>query len=389
MKIAYVSKINFPSKQTNALSIMKMCQAMHNDGHEVTLFAYRNRLRNYNESSLYRAYGIAGGFTIITVFVPQKLLFFKIFSMYYSYLAMRKIKKIKANLIYSRLANFELGMIKNDLPIIYEMHSLGPFVKSNKLRNHFIKLLYSKSFKRIIVTTELIKASLTQIFQQLDLNVDIKVARLSADYPITISDQALDSFKKDNMIDSRKFNVGYTGVLKNVELRGIPLILEMAEKLPLVDFHIVGGDKEDLVGYDKYFELKNLIFHGYQQSDKIPYYLLCFNAVLSPLRSSANSLNPLGRNMSPLKISQYLAYSKVIIASNIPQHSEIIKNGENGILVDESSVDEYVSTIEVLMKMEEDELKQLSSNALKTYNDSFTPNKRLAIIFEGLERRGV
>lgn len=342
-------------------------------------------MRKYSNYELKNLYGVKGDFRIVTFFVPSKLLYFQLIRYFYSLIYAISIKNKGFDLIFSRLAVVELSFISREIPVIYEMHSPGPFNKDEKNRNRFVKLLNRKKFIRLIVTTNILKEIVTSELYENNIEIDVQVARLSAEYPISFSAEEIDDFKKMNFINPGKFIVGYTGVLMNVELRGIPLILSIAKKLPEVDFHIVGGSEDDINGYTEQKKLNNIFFHGYQNPKSIPLFLSCFDLVINPLRLIKENNFKSIRNFSPLKISRYLAYAKVIIASNIPQHNELIKSYFNGILVKDGDVEAYVCAINEVMRMSKKDVDYISKNAFLTYKNNLTPTKRMKSIFGGLE----
>ena len=104
-------------------------------------------------------------------------------------------------------------------------------------------------------------------------DIEIVVARLSAENPIQIDKEQLEDFKiKQLKGENFKYHVGYTGYLDTVGLRGTDIICKTALLMPKVAFHIVGG-KPDIVSYwvdfaEKYNQHQNIFFMG----TKIPYY---------------------------------------------------------------------------------------------------------------------
>jgi glycosyltransferase involved in cell wall biosynthesis len=54
--------------------------------------------------------------------------------------------------------------------------------------------------------------------------------------------------------------------------------------------------------------------------------------------------------MSPLKLFDYLASGKAIIATNLPVYNHILKDGYNCLLVDPNNYDDWINKIQLLNK---------------------------------------
>ena len=377
MKILYVSQAYLPSQTSNSLSIMRMCQAFSDCGHEVTLTGIGC---NKDTSEITKYYGLRGGFNIQTFFfhkligqlrLREHLLAFKI----------RKLAiELKPDIIYSRLCLSALAKLPSDLPVVFEMHSPGPVSKSGYHRRKFSAFLKNKNFRRIVVTTKMLKSYLIDLYP----NIDIVIARLSSEHPTSINDVNLMKFKKDTIKGKNEFRVGYTGFLDNTGLRGTDIICKIAEKIKDVDFHIVGGTKPMVDYWSNYSASKNVYFYGHQNPSLIPLFLESFDIVLATLKLQKDSTKPMGKGMSPLKIPQYLACGCVIVASDIPAHLEILEHRKNAMICEVANIDQWVSTIH-LLRLDEQLRNKISRNAYKTYLDDFTPEIRINKILSGID----
>ena len=65
------------------------------------------------------------------------------------------------------------------------------------------------------------------------------------------------------------------------EGRGIDIILEIAKERLDINFHLVGGNKEEL-DYWSQIASKNIFFHGYIDNSLVGEYLKAFDIVLMP-----------------------------------------------------------------------------------------------------------
>ena len=92
---------------------------------------------------------------------------------------------------------------------------------------------------------------------------------------------------------------------------------------------------------------------------------------------------PTGAGMSPLKIPQYMAYRKAIVASDIPAHREVLEDGRTATLVAPTDVAAWVLAISDLLK-EPLKRQMLGDYAYRDYSEGFTSEGRVKTILCGL-----
>ena len=84
---------------------------------------------------------------------------------------------------------------------------------------------------------------------------------------------------------------------------------------------------------------------------------------------------------SPIKLFEYLAAGKVILSTNIPIISSIIKDGIHGYL---SDINNYSVTIEHIINMSKKEKKSIGASA-KILASTYTYTGRARAIINGYE----
>jgi glycosyltransferase involved in cell wall biosynthesis len=387
MKILYISSALFPSQKSHTLSIMRMCQAFSDFGHEVVLGGVRPK-KDMADPIAY--YGLKGGFLVKSKWlswffnnkVTNKLLINQIIMAFSN---KKLIKEFEPDIIYSRLTLLDLLLVPKDKPIIYEMHSLGYLGKSVLTAVFFRWIVRKKNFIKIIVTTTILKEILQKEFPDLE----IVVARLSAEPPVEVAQSQLEQFRKTQLLGAERFSkhVGYTGYLDMIGLRGTDVLCQTAALMPNVAFHIVGGEPEILKYWQEYAasynQHGNIFFYGYRNPSEIPLFLNAFDVVLAPLQYRPSAKAPTGANMSPLKIPQYMSYKKSIIASYIPSHREVLRDEQNALLVAHDNPDAWRTAIQRLLN--DDDLRlRIGQQAQADYYAEFTPDNRVKKILEGL-----
>ena len=385
MKIHYLSGSSFPSEISHTLSKLKMCQAFSNSGHKVLLTGVDSK----HPRSLKEFYDLSDDFEVrlqklnrlFDNALTRKL---KLKNLINGIYHVKELKKFKPDIIYSRLTLLELMFLPKDLPLIYEMHSLGYLEKGFFARITFKFLLRKKNFKRIIVSSN----ALATLLKKYVADIEIVVARLSAENPIQIGEKQLVDFKiKQLKGESFKYHVGYTGYLDTVGLRGTDIICKTASLMPKVAFHIVGG-KPDIVSYwvdfaKKYNQHQNIFFYGHKPPTSIPFYLKCFHVGLAPLQHRPEPRAPLGANMSPLKLPQYMAYRMAMVVSDLNAHREILTQDQTALFVKHDNVEQWRINIEKLL-ISSQKRKEMGENCYNEYLKNFTPTGRVKTILKGL-----
>jgi glycosyltransferase involved in cell wall biosynthesis len=109
--------------------------------------------------------------------------------------------------------------------------------------------------------------------------------------------------------------VTYAGHL--YDYKGIPTILQAAQLMPEVDFHLIGGLPDDLARYATTIQrddLHNVFLHGICPHAEVPPFLWHADVLL--LVPSAH--HPSAAWTSPIKLGEYLASGTPVVATSIP-----------------------------------------------------------------------
>jgi glycosyltransferase involved in cell wall biosynthesis len=146
--------------------------------------------------------------------------------------------------------------------------------------------------------------------------------------------------------------VGYVGQL--YPGKGMEIVERVAFKLPHLDFHVIGGLERDLTAWKSKGMGPNVIFHGFVSQEELSGYINCLDVCLLPnqrvvqpyTRKRGKAIN-IGDYCSPLKMFDYMAHGKAIVASDLPVLREIL-NESNAVLVDPEDVGAWSMAIESL-----------------------------------------
>ncbi len=368
MRILYISNSIIPSRTANSIHVMKMCQAMADNGHEVILIA-PNQKKSYekNIEDVYEYYGVRKNFKI------KKLLYPNIYGrsvLYTLSICLFLIFNKKFNLIYGRFlfGCYIAALLRNE--VIFEAHD-PIYERRNIELIIFTKLTKSNFLKKIIVISEELK----KIFLKKSFlaNSRIQVAHDGADQVKNLN------YKIDLQGRKENFKVGYVGNLYSG--KGIEVISSIYDKVENdIEFHIIGGKKKDIDFWKKKISSDNVFFYGFIPQAKLSEYINSLDICLLPnqINLFLKGVGNISSYTSPLKLFDYMAHQKAIIASDLPVIREVL-NKENSILVKPHKSMEWISAIE---KLKNTNLRKLLSNKALSDSYTYTWNKRVSDIIK-------
>lgn len=103
--------------------------------------------------------------------------------------------------------------------------------------------------------------------------------------------------------------IGYTGAIIESRLDSA-LLYEVIKKLPEYNFVFVGPEDGHFSNHALH-QLQNVYFTGSKQVEELPQYIQYFDVCINP-----QILNPITDGNYPLKIDEYLAIGKPVVATN-------------------------------------------------------------------------
>lgn len=365
MKILYAAASPVPSKAANSVHVAKMAQALALNGHDVTLMSPKPPHADgtkYIDSDVFDFYGLLRIFK----FAPYPVTMDRQGTLSYAFAAMKKQKRENFDFIFTRCLPTALVATLCFSPVLYERHS---DFWGSKLQE-FVYRLISRlpTYKGTIVVSHALKDLYVNTFKTPKHLVH--VAADGSD-PIQFDPQATPPFEKNG----RKA-VGYIGHL--YKGRGIDLIAEMARHRPQYDFHIVGGNDNDLAFWKKQLkDVPNMVFHGHVQHAHTKNFLLNFDTVLAPYQKKV--IVALGNNtekwMSPLKIFESMSSGKPLICSDMPVLREVLEDDVNCVLCPPEDNDAWVRALDKVLT-DESYAKRISDRALFDFMEHYTWQRR-------------
>jgi glycosyltransferase involved in cell wall biosynthesis len=186
-------------------------------------------------------------------------------------------------------------------------------------------------------------------------------------------------------ISQNRFLAVYTGHMTSI--KGVEVLVDIAEKVPEIDFLLIGGptkdDVERISNLAKSKGITNVEVTGWVNPHMVPPYLYAADVLLIPPTSKPLEIHK--RTVLPIKVFNYLAAGRVIFAPDLPDTAELLQHGVNSYRVEPDNIDAAAEGLRVLA---EDTLLA-DSLADRAYKDSkqFTWEERARKLRAYMEER--
>jgi len=270
------------------------------------------------------------------------------------------LSKDKTRVYYCRQSYAADFFLKKGRRVIWELHGLPSEAEFEFLKQAF----NAPNFIALVVITNTLKSDVVGV-----------LGEQYADSIHILPDAAdIDRFDYLPMKDlSSDLKIGYIG--SNYPGKGWEIIEKLPEKCKS-EFHIYGFSHDEN-------PFSNVKFYGKVPYSQIPKALNTFDIGLLPnqpdviMRAGDN----IGKYTSPMKLFEYMASGKVMVASDLPVIREILTDEHNALLVPHDDVDAWLSAID---RLEKDRVlyKRLQEQAYKDVCDFYSYNARVRRIID-------
>jgi glycosyltransferase involved in cell wall biosynthesis len=370
MKIAYISAAEIPSIKANSIQVMKVCQALVQNGHSVQLFA--PGIGDLEMSDVKQHYGIHEDFKI------TKIPFLKFLrKVDYSIRSMGAARKIGSELVITRILWVaRLAQLWN-IPVILELHELpagrfAPWV--------FKQVVFSNRKCLLIFITHALKSQTVAGFGKFPDGLHTFVAPDGVD---------LERYEKLPGSSTARRSIGLADGLTAAysggfyEGRGIESVLNLAGSFPGVHFLLIGGTNQQ-VGFWKQRAqqagLNNVTFTGFIPNERLPFYQAAADILLMPYaqRVAGSSGGDIASVSSPMKMFDYMASGRIILSSDLPVLREVLDE-TNAIFYKTGNEQDLVSCFQKVIGNIE-KYKQLGNKAKEDVKQYAWRNRMVKIM---------
>jgi glycosyltransferase involved in cell wall biosynthesis len=354
VRLIYLANNRIPSEKANSLQIMQMCRAFQQEGAEIRLVVPHRMqpkvMRTVADPFAY--YGLPDRFPIVRLpcvdaleVAPSRLqpVAFALQSSTFCLSVAGYLASHRADLYYSRdpLSTLLLGRAPGSVRsrAVYEAHT---FPKPGPRQQAHVDSI--ARMRGVVCITR----GLADEYEALGIpRSRILVAPDAVELERFASMPDRDEARRRLGIPLDRKVVCYTGHL--YPWKGAHTLALASRYLP--DDHltyIVGGTEQDLAAFGQFLAeegLERVQTTGHVPPDQIPDYLAAADVVALPNsgRSAASA-----RYTSPMKLFEYMAARRPIVASRLPAIKEVLRHGETGWLVDADDPEALAAGIRVV-----------------------------------------
>jgi glycosyltransferase involved in cell wall biosynthesis len=355
-RLLYLANARIPTEKAHGLQIMQNCEAFAEVGADVTLWAARRINPGGRGVDPWAHYGVARNFRLRRLpcidmhpLVPErtdlfaKLVFFLQLGTY-ALAALIGVLFTRADIYYSRdaLTLLLLSLVRPKRALAYEAHKFAPTGRGRALQT----LLLCRVGSVIAITPSLrddligLGADPARVIVAHD---GVRAARF-ADLPDRDAARQALGWPVDALI------VGYVGRLHTLAMdKGVGTLVDALAGIEGAALGLVGGPDDMAaalrarwIGHG--LPPERFLYAGQVPPDAVPRYLRAFDVCAMPHPYTPQ----FARATSPLKLFEYMAAGRAIVASDLPGWADVIHDGETVLLVPPGDVDALAAALERL-----------------------------------------
>lgn len=354
MRILYLADIRFPLERANGIQSMETCHALAERGHDVTLIVRPDTETPARDPFAF--YGLPRVPRLHVEVVPVTGPAAARRAGYLTFAIGRSLGTARQDVVFTRdlaLASLVIGLPRAlRAPVVYEAHTIaadaararpdlltgGAAASPSKLRR--LEARDGRVWRGAdgyVTITDGLRRELERRFGPRPRIAMIPDGVRLAPAPGIQSPTS-----------ERPFTIGYAGHL--YPWKGVDLIVEAVAAMPDARALIVGGhDKEPDLARVKAFAteldcVNRITFTGLIPPSDVPARLRETDVLVLPNPRSVIS----DAHTSPLKLFEYMAAGRPIVASDLPSIGEVLRDGVNAVMVEPGNPQALVAGIRKL-----------------------------------------
>jgi len=341
MKIACITTSVVPSKTANSIQAMKVVHALHEIGHEVTLWVPEFKKSNWDEIA--DIYGLRSRFEITWVrYLP-------ISKQYdFCWKAVASANRWGAQVVYTWALQAAVFAQMRGLPAAMEFHDFP----MGRLGPELFKIFASSSQKKLsLCTTRALAEGMEDRYHYKFHPDELQIAPNGTEIE-RYADLPSPENARQSLNLPQGFTVGYSGHF--YVGRGMELLTEIARQMPEVNFLWVGGRAEDIAPWQQQLndqDIHNVTITGFIPNSRLPLYQAAADVLAMPYgkKISGSSGGDISKVINPMKMFDYMAAGRPILASNIPVFHEVLHD-EIALFCESENPTSWISAIRALQQ---------------------------------------
>jgi len=339
LKILYLANARIPSRTANSIQVMKVSAALASLGHEVELVVPRFHGRPAETHGLEEHYGVRGGFRVRWL-AGWRLLG----RVAWEGLAAAHALRSRADLFVTRNERVAWTLARAGRATVLEVHQ--PPAKHLD-RWAMDALAATPGLRLVVVISEALRRRLVAAHPTLGTTRAL-VEHDGVDLARFAGGPSAPEARARLGWPETPLTAGYAGHL--YAGRGVDLVLELAGRFPLMAFRLMGGEPEAVERVREEARdrrLANVTLHGFVANQELPLHLAACDVLLMPYgkRVEASGGAETGGFASPLKLFEYMAARRAILASRLPGVLEVLDE-ENALLCEPDDPASWAAALE-------------------------------------------
>lgn len=342
-QLLYLAPVRFPTEKAHGLQIAQNCEAFVAVGYDVRLWTARrfNTPEMRQISDIHAHYGVETTFGIERLPVidlyplangnlrlERIAFYFALLS--YVIVVLLRLPFIDYDVIYSR-DDYVLAILSRLLPaqkLAYEAHLFSPNPRGAKLQSSVVQRVGSV----VAITPRLAH----DLIEQRGADPDALIVAHDGVREARFRDLPSRQAAREQLGWSQELVVvGFVGRLQMLNMdKGVGTLVDALSQVDGVALGLVGGPddmaqllREQWRGYG--LPDKNFLYAGQVAPDRVPLYLSAFDICAMP-----HPFTPqFAYYTSPLKLFEYMAAGRAIVASDLPGWSDVLRHEDNALLV--------------------------------------------------------
>lgn len=396
-ELHYISFVRFPTEKAHGLQIAQNCEAFTDMGYDVTLWV--STRKNIPEmdviEDVHAHYGVKSNFAIkripsIDIYplvngnLRLEYMAFWVHTITYCLMLVLNLLMNRADIYYSRdrYPLMALSLIIPKEKLAFEVHQFAPTAKGAKAQQSLVRRVGHIVAITPKLQEDFINKHRASPEQLLLAHDGIREARFS---------QLPDKKTAREQIgwEQSAFIVGYMGRLHTMGMdKGVGLLVDTTVKIEGVTLALVGGP-DDMANQleQQWLEQggngKNFYNAGTVKPDEIPTYLAAFDVCAMPFPWTEHY----AYYMSPLKLFEYMASGKAILATDLPSVIDVVSHEETAYIVEPGNQEALQKGI-IALKNDTALREKIGQNAREIVLEKYTWEARARHIKTHLERNG-